>query len=160
MNLTEALRGPDVVGKLRDLDVVGRLRVMAEEDLRREAIEGVMYARAQVLLEEARAEAAELEDTIKESDAAILSAEAEVENKQKLFEEAREHYGAPPRSETETAMNEAQQELRAARAELDSHQHRKYQAKPRLDKLRDLEAVLVAVAEPELDALRELAALV
>jgi len=160
MNLTEALRGPDVVGKLRDLDVVGRLRVMAEEDLRREAIEGVMYARAQVLLEEARAEAAELEDTIKESDAASVEAEAKEERVKAEFREAVRRAGEEPGAESTAAQTEAQRAVFAAQELTEGYRRAVSKAKPRLDKLRDLEAVLAAVEEPELDALRELAALV
>jgi len=152
MNLKKAL-------ELKTSEVIGELRVEAEADLMREAIQAIVYDRAQALLAEARAAIAEAEAEFKEADAARVEAEAELEQAQAEFAEAREHYGEPPRSETEAAMDKAYQERLAAQERLEGYRSSVWASERRLEKLRDLAASLAAVAEPELDALRELAAL-
>ena len=153
MNLEEFLR-------LETSQVVRDLREAAADDLRVEAVQALVYARVQELLLAVRAEADELEAIIEESEAARPGLEAELEGVLADFAEARENYGQPPRAETEAAMNAAQGALLAVQVRGQEHRSSASMAKFRLERVRDLEAVLAAVEEPELDALRLLAAMI
>ena len=153
MNLEEVLR-------LETSQVIRELREAAADDLRVEAVQALVYARVQELLLAVRAEADELEAIIEESEAARPGLEAELEGVLAEFAEAREHYGQPPRAETEAAMDAAKQAQLAVQARVQEHHSSASMAKFRLERVRDLEAVLAAVERPELDALPRLAAMI